>query len=381
MILLACSSPPELEIQVSEEIGTLVTVSWQREESTEARIFYGDSLVTPTQTSPIHRFTLYGLPAGTESSLTIEEDGKEVLTASVTTDPLPEEIPVFTLIEGETEGFILTSYSDLKGERCGLLIVDSQARIVWYTTTPPYTSAVQWDGHGFWYNLNNVPHTAQYISLNGKAGEAVELPGGHHDFLVEEDRLVWLAEDISEVEGEMVIGDRLLAGDPENPMLLWSAFDTMEIVEHPAWDNRQEGGDWTHANGIAATDAGYLVSLLWLQTILEVADNQILRKLEGVGPQHAPRPTEKGVLFFDNEGGTNSRIRETSWEGQELFAWGEGEGTAVLGDVEDHGEFLLSAWGESGRLIWIDREQGKRWEAQTEGVILGQASWRADLNP
>ena len=223
-------------------------------------------------------------------------------------------------------------------------------------------------------------------------------PEGHHAFtLLPDGGSAWLATESRPVDGETVLGDRIVVADAAgNERVAWSSFDTLPITRHEAWDSLGPEKDWTHANALA-WDAGrgtWLVSLYWLRQVVEIDDatGAVLRLLDGhltesaFGPQHASSPEGDAILLFDNAlQDRPSRVARFGWDGALQWEWTPAArtNTLVLGDAERLADGrLLTSWGTSGKLIALDAAGAPIWAARAPaGIVLGQVAWTSGAAP
>lgn len=405
LLLLGCSPPPPPEVAAvlqDTDVGNVVVVEWDSEEAVAGSVSAGEGNRTPAVVATHHRHTIWGLPAGEDVTLTVEQEGVAVAETVVSTEPPPGGVPRVTLEYGGWDGFVTIGFSRIEGESSGSVVVDGQGRVVaWALASLPNTTASVWDGTAVWYNIVNVPGQLCRVPLDGGEMDVIEVPDMHHEFaLVGADVVAGggvgvLRTVLREVDGENIFGDQLLLlGFDGSERVVWDAFDTEVPERHEGWDTVSGGGDWTHANGLSydAARGTWLVSLYWLRRVLEVdgETGQVLRRLDGAlsvdefGPQHAVEPTANGVLLFDNQKlNGDSRVAELDWDGNLAWEWEPDPSvtTLVLGDVDRLPDGrTLTAWGTDRAVIGLDASGQEAFRVRIEDdFVVGQADSTTSL--
>ncbi len=412
LTLLACTAadvadgPSELSVRFDDVRTNVAHVTWRSGAAVEGRVRWEaeDGIAPPTRTSTPaveaseHVHTVFGLRPGVGYTLYVEQGGQEVESTYVRVPEAPSWVPEFRLMDGSWDGFVAVPYHSLEDdENHGIVMLDGLGTPVWWEQTPSFATTAVWQDGRLMYNVQ-LSETESWICSSELLGapDCLDVPRAHHEFLpLPDGALAFLRTDVRDVDGEPVMGDELVLRSADGAeRVVWNAFDTLDVTWHEAWETGAEGGDWTHANGVAydaATDR-WVVSLYWLRQLLEIdgATGQILRVLDGAlaaerfGPQHAPKIAGDGLLFFDNElMNGQSRLLEIGWDGQMRWMWTPPEQmhALVLGDVDRLPDGrVLSSWGPERRIIGIASGEIPTFAVEIEmNVLLGQVGHRDDL--
>lgn len=407
-----CAAPPPLEVrvQLQDDRGTGVVVRWDQDAPASGAVRWTDPVTGAVRTTPPRvaqgqRHLVLGLPPDETRELEVLVDGAVAATVEVRPRAAPDDLPVFSLDDGGSwDGWTAVPWTDPVGERAGVLVLDGLARPLAWTSAPlfPTDAAWRWDEDAGPVLVHNVMgETSALVALPLDAevpASTLTTPEGHHAFtLLPDGGSAWLATESRPVDGETVLGDRIVVADAAgNERVAWSSFDTLPITRHEAWDSLGPEKDWTHANALA-WDAGrgtWLVSLYWLRQVVEIDDatGAVLRLLDGhltesaFGPQHASSPEGDGVLLFDNAlQDRPSRVARFGWDGALQWEWTPAArtNTLVLGDAERLADGrLLTSWGTSGKLIALDAAGAPIWAARAPaGIVLGQVAWTSGAAP
>ncbi len=313
------------------------------------------------------QFDLRGLHAETEVEVIgiLSVDGVEHSreSATVTTDPLPEDAPLFTVEipwSGEEDGgYIQGSFSQ---SQAGVFVLDRDGRYVYLWMNEPgqrrdvFNARLTPDLSSFWLLLNQDRVAADWGLLvrrdwYGEVRRTAEVSWIHHDLLPLADGSVLVIEgDPDDLEEEYPIwGDRVVRVFPDDTQtVLWSSWDDLEPPE------REEGGtgwfgtgvDWLHANSLGwhPTRESVLLGSAQLHTLYEIdgAGGGLVRTFGGDLPGTFPVDGEP----FEHPHGANWTSEDTIM----LLStdWSENVSTAVQYKVDEAAGVLSPTWSHAG---------------------------------
>jgi len=352
-----------------------------------------------------------------------------LLTAAAGCDETPDEadpdpsspptwfpgVTVERTSEDAHQGFLVTS---LVAVRSAPVILDADGEYAWWYAPPEIDyritrATLSRDGSAVLY-LGYVPPSEGLsfetrdlvrVPLDGSAPEVIELTGPHHDFVeLPDGTIATIAYDTREVDGEEVVGDRVLELRPDGSEVeIWSAWDDFEFA-----GQGETTLGWTHANALDYDEAddAYYVSLCNLSSIVKVdrASGQMLWRLGGSagdfelqpdpGPlfdsQHQFQRLDGGIVVFDNqlEDFDGSRVvqydldanagtAEQRW----LYRADPPLVCIALGDVHrfDDGDTLVT-WSSAGQVDRVSADGEVVWQLNTGfGGALGYTTWLESL--
>lgn len=414
-----------VEATLSDVMVTVVEVEWSTSAPATAIIEFGPDetygLATRVSAAPAerHAASLLGLHPDTvyhyRVVATVDGETERGEDHTIETGSLPAHVPTFEILDGDDawDGYIAASYIDMTAPNSGAVILDSSAEVVWYRQLPSgsctYAELAD-DGTRILLRLDGLAGDSRVfsVSFDGREVEVFDTPDGHHALAqVPGIEFAYIASELGMVDGEQVAGDTIveLATDGSS-RVVWNAWEQLEVERHEGWDQVEGFADWTHANGLSydAEDDAYYLSLYWLATVLKIdrTTGETLWMLggshsdfsfEGVEPfghAHAPEPTAKGLILFDNqaEGGSavhEYALNETAWTA--TLAWSfqspEGRSAVVLGDVDRFADgSILTGWGDIAEVRAVDADGATRWWAATDpGFVIGQVSRVPTLYP
>jgi len=422
-LVASCGPTRDVEISRVPDFPTLLRVRFETRETVAGQVVanagdttYSTPLGPRTRT---HDFVLLGLPARHDVELSVcagpSSEGRCHETSARTAAVPGRVVPFEHTVGDPSDGppFVLTSVISGEEGESSVQILDANGRPTWVVEptwgfTP--TARFSRDGTAVWMLLTSKEHVEDAVilrqPLTGGAPEEIPAPYAHHDFVeLEDGTLAWIAAELREVEGEAVVGDRIVERAPDGTTReVWSAFDWLDVVPNAGWAMEQYpfGVDWTHANGLDfdADRNAYTLSLYHHRTLAHVdrSSGELLWLLGGddddfggtsyFGPQHAPDFDAHGHLTVFDNGGTGSsavglRLDEDAWTAQEVwrFSADDGRGNLLLGDVAPQldGGALIS-WGEHGAISHVDASGKLAWEIHaTQTGVVGQVTWRDDL--
>ncbi|MFZ5480026.1 MAG: aryl-sulfate sulfotransferase [Myxococcota bacterium] len=391
-----------VEVVVSEDVVTVATVTWGDDEADAVRVEYGPTVeYGKVATGEGGRARLFGMPESSTWHFRVvaERDGATFTGEdhTVTTGVLPAGVPeVAVVTPGDPGGYVLTSWLQEPSEGTASIVIDAEGNVVWYqvpTWGVAMASKVSADGKAIVSLISSHDELdlarIVRVSPEGVVEEELAVPLAHHDFLeVPHAKYAVIAGEIREVDGEPVVGDRIVEiAEDGTERVVWNAFDHFPVEENDGfgWMAYPLGADWTHANSLvydADTDT-YTVSLYMQRCIVRVAreTGESLWTMCGegggsvvpdvaFGPQHSLELTAEGLQFFDNayEGG-GSRLVAYAIDGQTAtrsWEWAHPEGVTamVLGDVHTLPDGrVLSSWGE-WRDILVTRDDQIEWQVE-----------------
>ena len=332
-----------LQAQISGLIPTVATVQWTTDLGSVlegyvefgADTTYGTHVEAEDDGTGSFGATLLGMRPSTEyhyrAVAVIGESTYYSDDATLTTGGQPSFLPEITIVAADSErqagGLLVTSVLTIPSVAA---ILDTSGHYVWWWASEdenadwPITRArLSLDGQSVLF-LRNVPlgsdvtSEGQHIvrvSLDGTHVEEVPAPGVHNDFVeLPDGTLTVLAEDARELEGETVVGDRILELRPDGTEVeIWSVWD--DLTYDPEMTLY---GHWTHANAIdydVAQDT-YHVGARHVNAIFKVdrAARELVWVLGGPDSDFVPADEETettrlqhqfellddGILVFDN---------------------------------------------------------------------------------
>ena len=417
--------PANIEAEVSELVGTVITVRWTTDEPTTGLVRFGEAgaldRVTPsTAEGTTHEALLLGLPLDTEISFQVEASSAQAVGSSavseIRTSPPPAGFPTLTFT-GEPAAGPAYQIIPVDGSSNQVIIVDRQGRVVWYqlldtnrhvvrAVLSPDRDAVviclaAWPG-------NPEAGTIQWVSWTGDIQREEEIVGSRMDLAQLPDGTI-AAITRSEQDGYDAVGDAIVEIAPDGVQTeVWNSWtaldeDLYEIA------SVEPGGDFTHANALdylPDRDA-YSISLWELQTLLLVDRSTGAREwtmfgvendwsftagTEEIERMHQHELTDGRLLIFDN-GSTErlvSRVVELSLDeatqtATEVWSYTREPSvyTYIKGDVrrlEDGGTLVV--WSTSGEVQVVDQEGEVRWQLDAElGYVFLYVDLFEDLYP
>jgi len=412
----------ELEVVVSELVGTYVDISWATTEAAASFIEYGTDtsygarVESGAGEADTHQVALALLIAGTEYHFRVGVtiDGEEWLgeDQTFTTSAPPSALPELTWVNEEpdavTQGLMATG---IIGSRASAVVLDQQGRYRWWHVEDNEnglitTVRLSSDGETVLYNLfwNDGIDTAAKIirtKLDGNLVERRDVPDHHHDFLELPDgslgALVFDTITVADLEAK---GDKIIELPAEGPgnTQIWSVWDDFEYVNYP----HPEGTGWSHANAMTYDpDEGmYYVGLRQqscvvkieretgeLQWILGSSETDFdIDEDDRFRSQHRFQMLDDSILVFDN-GSTevlSSRAVEfsvdtTAWTAELQWEWSPTPPLYVLnlGDVHrlESGNTLVTL-SSLGQIIEVTAAGDVVSELHTPmGSAFGYTDW------
>jgi hypothetical protein len=419
--LIACSggdpvSPADdvhfsdITITPADAIPTVLTVSFTTDAADPGWVSFGPSgevgwRATATSTGDgSWEAVLVGLPAGTESWVTVGAGATEGPTTTLTTDAAPAWIDLLDTSEGTpTPGLLVVGVSAADGN--GAAILDTQGRPVWWYLTPTGVvgsirtrARLSPDRSEVWFNAFNVGPAGGIgdgesvlvrVAIDGSTSELVSTPYAHHDFVLHADgTLAWIDADEREIDGLPIRGDRIRERAPDGTeRVVWSAWDT--FTYDPRVTNDGEDVWWTMCNHLEydATTDTYTIGARNLGVITHI-DRATGTVLWTAGTQATTYATDDvfvmqhgfdvldhGLLVFDNGpfGDLDSRAARYIFDdttGTAALAWQYHADPAiysfVMGDVHHLAD-------DGVRVVFST--QGVVHEVDADGELVADFSW------
>ena len=286
-----------VQVDVSDVIGTVVTLSWATEEPTAGRVEFGvdgsldRQVVDPADIATDHQVTLLGLTADTEVDYRIvaldDDTPLGSLDGTFTTGPLPPElsgeliqhhVPDPDAITGGH--FAVSLFSEVSVP----VILDERGNPVWWhlDETPHEvitTVRLSRDRSSVYYNAfrlfdeDNEVEDERIIrvSLDGREVQRISAVGHTHDFVELADGSIgYITADGLDVDGLNIRGDRIVEWRPDGTEEeIWSVWDDLEYdpdLDPPA------GTGYTHANALDLdeNEDAYFLSLRSQDCVLKI---------------------------------------------------------------------------------------------------------------
>ncbi len=401
------ASATALDWRLHPEFGALVYVSWEQSDDATARVEYsfdeGEWHATPTvdALAGANEQLVVGIPYGMDAEWQLVlDDGEAFAGETITTDPIPEDLPLATVEEADpaawlTAGsYLLTSINQQNGGWVGgrywTFILDRQARPVWARAAPgdDWTLFAQvsvsgdhilWDQATYWADWDDGAGSSVHRTYLDGEIEEIATPGLHHAFVeLPDGTLVWGSQDHGG-------GEALVEKGPDDPVesVLWTCQGD--------WPG--SGGQWgCESNGlfyVEDTDS-FLYSFYTNSSVVEV-DRVTGQSLwwagtvddgyEFVPPgmqfawQHGISYTDSGTLLLSTEAGGagyGTVLREyiVDHDAETLEAvWNFGAGI--------HAETNGDAWRlDNGNTLHVVGSASQIYEVDTSDTIV----WHLDFN-
>jgi hypothetical protein len=286
--------------------------------------------VTSEVEQPTHELVLARLRPATTYQYEVHATGAAgdgvAVPGSFTTDSLPDGLAV---LDFEAEGTptrpltLLETVAHEGGDR-GVVIVDSEGEVVWYSEEGPVGGTARREngnlviGYGNYGIVEVTPDGEVVAEVPQQYRPHREL---HHDVITTPwNTVLFIAFDTRSFEGRPVSGEAIWEWNPDNGALdrRWSSWDHMSPATD--WGVASNDNDWLHANSISLGPTGnILMSLRFLDQVISIApDYSALEwRLGGINAdvvvsgedvfvgQHtaselAPVNGRRRVLLFDN---------------------------------------------------------------------------------
>lgn len=417
----------DVQVEISPAISTVVTLRWTTEAPSTATVSWGlgDARGAPLQiaSGTNHEAQLRGLAPATEYGFTVvsTSDGEEPVEVSgtVTTGDLPQALQQIGLTVAETGagdadgGFL---YTPLVSGVEYPVILDRDGNVVWYhedhVIPSPRILAVKpsCDGESIWFNsIDTFDDEIDMawvvrVSWDGTEVEHFEVLQHNHTFVeIPGGDVAMLFDDVRDVEGEAIRGDRIMEMGPDGSVEeIWSVWDHFEYdggVYLP-------GTGWTHANALEyiPEEDAYYVGLRNLDCIVKVDRSTGEAQWVFGGPatdfdfdgnppfaeQHEFQLLDGSVLIFDN--GTVSRhysqavevsVDTDTWSSDVLWSYATDPALFVPAGGDVHrlpsGNTLIT-WSTAGQIDEVTPDGDLVWQFRTDlGAGVFYTIWEDGL--
>lgn len=422
-LILACQETVVYEDVTVElaDISTVFTVTWESQTPTRAWVEYGRGALLTRQTNKevnfqtSHEIVVAGLPEGTDWNWRVGQESEEGEVVYGELHPYeaghaPDEIESLEVLDepASLAGFILVPIDDQKT----INMYDMEGNLVWwYELEDGFLSQARFINGRVWFNnfpKEDTPDNYIYsVSLDQEDVQVYNVPNAHHDFLVNDQNLIYIQRDLRTGPNDTPwVGDRIMIRpienlDPENEKQLWSTWDFVEQTGGSS-DFYSDGWDWTHCNSLTTIpETGEILMSSKMQEAIYAINpsgdvswvaggTQSTMTLDGGTPfgiLHGLTYADDTLWLFDNrpkDRQANSRVLAyTVDEGQQVlmqtFSQELQELNAfVHGNAEPMGDGrVLGVWGNEGAMaIW---DEAGNIDAQFKGGELGYAHFISHL--
>ncbi len=419
-----------MDATLAEDVPTVVVVRWDPGvgEADRAWVRYGrdrdlgrEAPAWPGEDGGFEAW-LVGLPPETDVWLepVIDTGGRETTAAltRVETGPAPPELPDTEVIADDLsavdQGFLVTTVVFTPP---AAVILDREGNYVWWHileredvgTTRAYLSLDR-RAVVLRHNHNDGPTLGLVrISLDGSEVEEIPLDNEHHDFVeLPDERYALLAQDVREVEGEEITGDKVVELGPDGSLTdLWSAWDHLDVGPDTGVDPQW---GFSHANAIDhdPSDDSLLVSCRRLNTIFKIdrATGDPLWQLGGKDStftlpddstaffdrQHQFHAFDGGIVVFDNGSfeqmesmAVEYGLDEDTGEAHETWRYTSDPALYIyaLGDTGrlPSGNTLVG-YSIAGQVDLVTPDNDRIWRLRLSlGGALGYSTWEDSLYP
>ena len=420
VFLLACTpeatTPPieaaetewiqDIAVSAGELVPTALSVTFSTPEAATSWVEFGlqsiDEFHTPTgSVDTAHSAAVIGVPPLSEVTMrvVVEIDGEQHTSGTFTheTGQLLPETPILEVVTNNYDGPATSLVMSIFGNPSTMVMMDLDGTITWSLPQGvdliSYGLAVEHVGDGLMYNEFELGRTGvgtiERIDFLGNPISTVETTEAHHFFTHGPDgELVWLVEEIRNIDGVDVVGDAVMRRSVDGEeSVLFSHFEDFTL---PQLGNAKSI-NWTHANWVDWDSARStcLLSNARTNTIAELtAEGELVRIMGGPGAidseyvfgsveqafeyPHGPHWSDSGdLLVFSTVDGLSRAVQyelnEDQGQLKEVWSFGESYnyGSQVLGEVQElpDGNLLIS-WGSVGILQIVSPDREVLWEAQ-----------------
>lgn len=338
--------PMDVTAELSEDISTVVNVSWRTDAPAIGYVEYGTTeemeLNTPLEGEPAeeHSVSLLGLSADTEyfyRVVTWDAAGAAASeVASIETGPLPVSMPNLDVAGEGQEEFVVVP---ILGQNPAITILNQDGEVVWYHLDDRdlefFRARLSVDGKSVLYNAAEVANPSEdseivRVALDGSDTETIPVPLLEHDFVEHKDGTIGaVAAEYRDFEGEPLRGNQIVEVDPDGELTqVWTTWDCFD----PA-DQAGEIDDlgWGYANALDYDEGqgAYYIGLRNFSSIVKVdresGDCEWVLGLTGSTfdfadgsarflHQHQLYLDNDTILVFDNDGDTENQSRVIEYE-------------------------------------------------------------------
>ncbi len=432
-LLVACSGRQSAATltctgELSEQIQTVVNVSWQTPSSGTSSVVFDDGVVdpitSPTTTVTNVKIPLLGMPEDTDVHWTatteLDSGGSGSCSGVTHTGSLPGSVPkvsVTTNADGQDSAPYLmgVSYGGTSTQT-QLMVYRRDGTPVWFFGDADGTSGL--DFHyavegGIWFNefaggMGGVDSSLKRVSFTGQVLESHDAPLMHHVFCELPDQtLSYDALDVrsytnpddgktSDWAGDAIVEIDPTTGDGKTVFSVWDALVPTLNRRSGEYSIYPGDVDWTHGNSLTYTPETnrYLLSLAHPDDILNVdrdtAQAVAMYGLDGIPAtpafdyQHDPNWLPSGNLLMFSSGTDGAGAVEYSVTDTALTkVWASPVSTdpIALGEARrlPNGDTFVNQ-GVGGKLVEYTPDGQVVWEmAGTDGSIFEQFTPVSDL--
>ncbi len=324
----------------------------------------------------------YRIVAASSAGSTASAD--QVITTGAPTSAV--RIGTFSVIDDAARqpGFIVGSYWQGDDQSVGF-IVDSDGEIVWWHDFGGGGIArmrMSATGKNMWMiSASNTGAALQRVGLDGMGGETYANTTGSHD--------------LTAVSGETMAYLDYGESDCDSIFEVDPAGVPVEI-----WDSEEEfggasggiGGGGCHGNALrySATEDVYTFSDVSQGFAIVSRAGELQWRLSDIVPggnadwggrNHGHQLLDDSMLIYANDGGqASSAAIEYSLDGERIFFYDSGDGTANLGDVQRlPGGNTLVTHSNDSIVHEVDPDGNVVMEFDGAGARIGYTLWRASL--
>ena len=390
--------------QLSENVATVIEVTWELEAEGDAYIEYGldgacEGMQTPSFSGATGDTLILGVPPVTDVcfSLVATIDGDEAVSEvqTIRTGNLPSIFSSMTVEEYDADrvadGFVIGSNAI---DPAMLYVLNRDGEIVWYLEPVNEFLRPQMilarDGKSFIFNEFSKDFTEDSssvyrVSFDGEILEQIPTPDGHHAFQeLPDGTIVSIAIDVRDTEEYgPVVGDSIVEIPPDggDPVVVYTVWDddSIPLEPHNDWNSEfyPHGKDWTHANYVHYNEERdtYTISYRNVSTIVELerATGEVIRSVGRHGTHetdttlvnhpHGGYWTDDDTLMFlttpigaQESWGAEMQFDDEAMTADIIWAYGDGQGhkSLILGEaLRLENDNTLVNFGSTGRLIEV----------------------------
>ncbi len=282
-------------------IQTVLRTSWQLSAPAEARVLYADNEDAEVLETPFGAVgttgtvNLVGLLPSRTFTIQIEAvvagDHRCSPPVTVRTGTLPSDLPATVLTVNDTERAVRgwQSVALIRESVRYAAILNADGQFVWAQMVPGiYRATISRDRRSV---LANEPASVwngvgrlHRLPLDGVAGETIEVPGSHTDFVELPDgtltTLGWRRKSFRD-DTRYLLGDTIIEVRPDGTQVeIWDIFDAIEPnLDHEYARSPVSGGagepfleEWSHVNSITYDEASddYLVTGSFNHSVMRI---------------------------------------------------------------------------------------------------------------
>jgi hypothetical protein len=376
-----------LEVATSEEIPSVIEVSFTTPEDAVAWIEFGEDSTSRSTAvdaaSTEHSFSVIGPGPLTEVTMrvVVEVNGQQHTSGVFTHTSgglLPEtptfEVTVDNYDPPEDAVLLMAVYNDPSF----LVMLNFDGEVIWSKST-----GASFDGYG----LGVLPVDGQIhynffekgvsnglygkFSLSGKDIAVEDTPGAHHFFTIgPDDKPVWIQEDIHEDELGEVIGDQIVVGMGDEAESIFTTWDYVTFQPNPG-----TLPEWTHANWIEyhPDRDSYLVSTAYTDTLFELDTTGTPIRTFG-GRNAVPSDVD---YIFDDPGALFSRPHGINWTSKGelmVFSTVNNISSTVIYEVNDDNGVLYERWRFGEEYGYEAKALGEVHELEDGNILISWGS-------